>query len=46
MTAKKQSSSGWWPVYGDTLMETGVHKWTIHVDNYSTSDWSGFTIGV
>ena len=46
MTFEKLSESNWYPVFGNVSWTSGQHVWKIKVDEYPTSDWSGFTIGV
>ncbi len=45
-TFKKITDHGWHGVFGNKPFDKGKHQWSIQIDAYPSSDFSGFTCGV
>jgi len=45
-TLEKVSGNKWYTVLGKNVLKQGIYNWTVTVDHYPSSDWSGLIVGV
>ena len=46
MTIKKIKNDYWHSVFGNEVLENGVHEWNVKIDKYDRGDKSGIIYGV